>query len=137
LTGAYISLRYCGGSDALLAIEQWPHTVTIEISALAHLDGEERVLKAFEDETMHHIGGDGRLPTVHWGQLNSRTRAQVDATFPNINRWRSALARLSKRGKLSTFDNHFCETHGLEALADTRVVEPDLSYLVPLLLSNS
>ncbi|HEV2424195.1 MAG TPA: DUF5050 domain-containing protein [Terriglobia bacterium] len=134
LTGAYISLRYCAGSEALLAIEQWPHTVTIEVSALAHLTGEEQVLRAFEDETANHVGLDGRLPTVHWGQLNSRSAAQVEATFPKINVWRSALARLSRKGKLTTFDNDFCQSHGLEVLGG-RNGAPDLSYLVPLLLS--
>jgi hypothetical protein len=129
LTGAYISLRYCAGSEALLAIEQWPHTVTIEISALAHLTGEEQVLRAFEDETANHVGHDGRLPTVHWGQLNSRTAAQVAATFPKIHVWRSALGRLVRKGKHHTFDNDFCQSHGLEPTGQ------DLSYLVPLLLS--
>ena len=48
LVGAYISLRYCGGSEALLAIEQWPHTVCIEISALGGLDHDADVLASFE-----------------------------------------------------------------------------------------
>jgi hypothetical protein len=135
LTGAYISLRYCGGSDALLAMEQWPHTVCIEIAGLAHLSQETQVLKAFEDETANHVGADGKLPTVHWGQLNSRTRAQVDAIFgKKIHRWRSVLARLSSKGNPFTFDNEFCQHHGLE----TYGVKPgaDVSYL-DLLLENS
>jgi hypothetical protein len=130
LTGAYISLRYCAGSEALLAIEQWPHTVTIEISALAGLTGDNQVLRAFEDESANHVGHDGRLPTVHWGQLNSRTAKQVEATFPQIRLWRSALARISRKGNRFTFDNDFCQSHGLEPAGG-----PDLSYLVPLLLS--
>jgi hypothetical protein len=115
LYGGYISLRYCAGSDALLAMEQWPHTVCIEFGALAHLAHEKEVLKAFEDETANHIGADGRFPTVHWGQLNSRTAEQIKATFPSkIDRWRSALARLSANGSPTTFDNDFCKKHGLE-----------------------
>ena len=50
LVGAYISLRYCAGSNALLAIEQWPHTVCIEIAGLGSLAGEMTVLSAFEQE---------------------------------------------------------------------------------------
>jgi hypothetical protein len=137
LTGAYISLRYCAGSEALLAIEQWPHTVSIEISALAHLNGEEVVLSAFENETANHVGDDGRLPTVHWGQLNARTAAEVELAFPKINRWRSDLARLSKNGKAGTFDNDFCQSHGLEVLGAKPSAGGDLSYLTPLLLSDS
>ena len=132
LTGAYTSLRYCAGSDALLAIEQWPHTVCFEISALAHLDNEQQVLTAFENETANHVGQDGRPPIVHWGQLNARSPAQVEAAFPKIKRWRSALARLSAKGKIGTFDNDFCESHGLETLGAK--LEGDLSYLGPLLL---
>jgi hypothetical protein len=115
LYGGYISLRYCGGSEALLAIEQWPHTVCIEFGALAHLDNEKTVLQQFEDETANHVGADGRLPTVHWGQLNSRTPQQIAAIFPGkIDRWRSALTLLSAKGNSSTFDNDFCKNHGLE-----------------------
>ena len=107
-----------------------PHTVTIEISALAGLTGDNQVLRAFEDETANHVGQDGRLPTVHWGQLNSRTAKQVEATFPQIHLWRSVLARISRKGNRFTFDNDFCQSHGLEPAGG-----PDLSYLVPLLLS--
>jgi hypothetical protein len=137
LTGAYISLRYCAGSSALLAIEQWPHTVCIEISALAHLNGEQQVLSAFENETANHIGRDGRPPTVHWGQLNARSPGQVDAAFPEINTWRSVLARLTMNGKPSTFDNDFCENHGLETLGvKPAATGSDQSYLAPLLFQR-
>ena len=115
LYGGYISLRYCAGSDALLAMEQWPHTVCIEFGALAHLDNEQQVLRRFEDETMNYVGADGRLPTVHWGQLNTRTGGQIEAIFPSkILRWRSALTRLSANGSKTTFDNDFCQNSGLE-----------------------
>jgi hypothetical protein len=115
LYGGYISLRYCAGSDALLAMQQWPHTVCIEFGALAHLNNEKQVLQAFEDETTNHVGADGLLPTVHWGQVNTRTSAEIDAIFPSkIARWRSALALLSANGSPTTFDNDFCQNHGLE-----------------------
>jgi hypothetical protein len=134
LTGGYLSLRYCAGSEALLAIEQWPHTVSIEISALAHLAHEEQVLDAFEAETVNHVGADGRLPTVHWGQRNSRTVAQIEATFPKLRTWRSVLARFVRRGGDDTFDNDFCQSHGLEVRGEKPIrLKTDLSYLVPLL----
>ncbi len=136
LTGAYISLRYCAGSQALLAIEQWPHTVCIEISALAHLTDEKQVLRTFENETASHIGHDGRPPTVHWGQLNARTRAQVEAAFPKINVWRSVLARADRGRKSGTFDNDFCREHSLESYGAKPIRTTDVSYLVPLLLSS-
>ncbi len=132
LVGAYISLRFCGGSEGLLAIEQWPNTVCIEMSSLAGLDHEMEVLTAFENEAANHIGADGRPPTVHWGQLNSRTRADVEAAFPKtIDAWRATLARVSAKGKLVTFDNDFCVSHGLEV--SHKRIKRDISYLVPLL----
>jgi hypothetical protein len=128
LVGAYISLRYCAGSGALLAIEQWPHTVCIEISALAGLANELTVLGKFEEEAAV------RGAKVHWGQINSRSRADVEAAFPSkIDRWRTTLARLSAHGRLSTFDNQFSQSHGLEVLGSTFRRRPDMSYLVPLL----
>ena len=131
LVGAYISLRFCAGSAALLAIEQWPHTVCIEISALAGLAGEVDVLAQFEAEAA------SRGATVHWGQLNSRSRADVEAAFPGkIDRWRATLARLTRGGSLATFDNDFCQSHGLEVVGRTSVPGSDTSYLVPLLLDE-
>ena len=126
LVGAYISLRYCHGSDALLAIEQWKHTVCIEIAGLAGLQGETGVLAKFEDEA------NSRGGTVHWGQLNHRTRPDIEAKYPGkIQRWREMLARVCKHGSTKTFDNTFCFERGLEILgAKTRV---DVSYLEPLL----
>ncbi len=109
LVGAYISLRYCSGSEALLAIEQWPHTVCIEISALAGLDGEMTVLNKFEAEAVK-LGAK-----VHWGQLNNLTRDEVDVAFPGkIDTWRATLAQIGSNGSLATFDNDFCQSHGLE-----------------------
>jgi hypothetical protein len=109
LVGAYISLRYCSGSEALLAIEQWPHTVCIEIAALAGLDGEMTVLTKFEAEAVK-LGAK-----VHWGQLNNLTRADVDVAFPGkIDTWRATLAQVSSNGSPATFDNDFCQSHGLE-----------------------
>ena len=129
LVGAYISLRYCHGSDALLAIEQWKHTVCIEIAGLAGLQGETGVLAKFEDEA------NSRGGTVHWGQLNHRTRPDIEAKYPGkIQRWRAMLARVCKHGPTKTFDNTFCFDRGLEILgATTRI---DVSYLEPLLVDS-
>jgi hypothetical protein len=129
LVGAYISLRFCGGSDALLALEQWPNTVCIEISSLAGLSGDATALSLFENAAAN-LGA-----TVHWGQLNHRTRAEVEAAFPRINTWRTTLARLSSAGLLSTFDNDFCMSHGLETCGATWR-PPDLSFPASLLTED-
>jgi hypothetical protein len=47
------------------------------------------------------------------------------------------LARLTMNGKPSTFDNDFCENHGLETLGvKPAATGSDQSYLVPLLFQR-
>jgi hypothetical protein len=129
VVGAYISLRYCGGSQALLAIEQWPHTVCIEISALGGLAHDAEILAAFELEAAN------RGAAVHWGQINNRSRPDIEARFPGIDRWRAVLARVSAKGSTKTFDNGFCQQRGLEIYGAK--LRRDLSYLLPLLTVDS
>jgi hypothetical protein len=128
LVAAYTSLRYCGGSKALLAIERWKHTVTIEMGALEGIRDELGVLTTFA--MMAAQSG----ATVHWGQLNSLSRVQVEAAFPTIEKWRAALLRIVSSGSLHTFDNDFCRSHGLEVF-DTKL-KRNLSFLTPLLLND-
>ena len=130
LYGGYISLRYCGRSEALLAIERWPHTVCIEMSSLSGLSSGTQVLNAFEAAAAK-LGA-----AVHWGQLNNRTRRDVEAVFADkIEAWREALVRISIHGQMMTFDNDFCAQRGLEPY-DVKVKgNPDMSYIVPLLLN--
>jgi hypothetical protein len=106
---ADISLRYCVQSEALLAIQRWPHTVCIEMSSLTGLDRDKEVLDAFEAAAAQAEAA------IHWGQLNNRVQADIDQTFAtSITHWRIALAQLSADGKISTFDNDFCMRRGLE-----------------------
>ena len=130
LYGGYISLRFCGRSDALLAIERWTHTVCIEMSSLSGLSSETQVLNAFEAAAVE-LGA-----AIHWGQLNNRTRPDIEAVFADkITAWRQALVRISAAGKSSTFDNDFCAQRGLEPYQNRRKKNPDLSYIVPLMLN--
>ena len=130
LYGGYISLRYCGSSKALLAIERWEHTVCLEMSALAGLDSEMQVLSAFEAAAAD-LGA-----TIHWGQLNNRARPYIEAVFADkITLWRQALLRTSREGKLATFDNDFCSQRGLEVYDVTTRKGSDISYVVPLIVN--
>jgi hypothetical protein len=129
LYGGYISLRYCGKSEALLAIEQWTRTVCIEMSTLSGLNAETQVLNAFEAAAAQ-MGA-----AIHWGQLNNRTRPDIEAVFAGtIQKWRQALVRLGANGNIGTFDNDFCSQRGLEPYGTQAKKIRDLSYIVPLLL---
>jgi hypothetical protein len=128
--GGYISLRFCKKSNALLAIEQWENTVCIEMSSLAGLDSDIQVLNSFEATAARHNA------TIHWGQLNNRTRPDIEHVFANtITKWRVTLARLTQGQSVDTFDNDFCQQRGLEIYDARWKKNPDISYLVPLLLS--
>jgi hypothetical protein len=121
LVACYISIRFCGRSSALLAIEQWDSTVCIEIAALAGLPGEDMALRSFEDHAAQ-LGA-----AVHWGQWNHRTQQDIEQVFGSpsstrptaskIDLWRSTLWHLSAGvpNGLRTFDNDFSLSHGLEA----------------------
>lgn len=135
LYGGYISLRFCGASGALLAMEQYEHTVCIELSSLAGVASDGQVFAAFANAARQ------RNAIFHWGQLNDCDRAYIETVFGTgdpspIARWRAALARLAAGGGQDTFDNDFCQGHGLEAYgAQARALSRDLSYLKPLLLA--
>lgn len=130
LFGGYISLRYCGGSGGLLAIEKFKNTVCIEMSALDGLSSDTTILTAFEQAAAN------RGAAIHWGQMNTRTCRDIEAVFANtIETWRQALVRLSANGKQTTFDNDFCQQRCLEPLGAKVKRNPDLSYLIPLLMS--
>jgi hypothetical protein len=123
LVGAYISLRFCAGSSALLAIEQWKHTVCIEMSALGGLTNDVEVLGRFEQLAIKFNA------KVHWGQMNDLSRAEVERAFPGkIDIWRQVLARVSAFGNINTFDNDFCVSHGLETYGATFTPPWDRSY---------
>jgi hypothetical protein len=106
LYGGYISLRYCGKSEAKLAIEQWQHTVCLEMSTLSGLDNEMQVLNAFEASAARFGAA------IHWGQLNNRTRTLLHAVFhsgkmpPRLARHHYDLARLYRHeyGQLAMKD---------------------------------
>ena len=99
LYGGYISVRYCGKSSGLLAIERWTHTVCIEMSALSGLSSETGVLNAFE------LAAAQMGAAIHWGQLNNRARPDIEAVWADtIGAWRRTLAWTAAHGSLATFD---------------------------------
>jgi hypothetical protein len=72
---------------------------------------------------------------IHWGQRNNRTRPDIESVFAGtVEKWREALVRLSAQGNLGTFDNDFCSQRGLEPYGVKVKKNPDLSYIIPLLL---
>jgi hypothetical protein len=125
--GGYISVRFCGQTQALLGIEKFEHNAVIEVTGLRGLNGSADMFAQF------HAAALLRRGILHWGQMNTCNRSDIENAFPiKINLWRDALARLG--GMSATFDNDYCQQRGLEPqLADSRK-HSDIAYLDLLLL---
>jgi len=84
--GGYASFRFTKQSTALIAMQQWPMTCHIEVSGIGQVEGNLPFLKRLEADAVALSG------TVHWGQVNNLNVAQVEARYPQLDRWRSALS---------------------------------------------
>lgn len=102
----YVSLRFMGRSSGLLAMQRWDLTCSIEVSLLQGVDGNAEVQHALERAALQRGG------TIHWGQDNTTTAADVAASFPALDRWRAGLAELTGAGP-DLFGNAFCDDRGL------------------------
>lgn len=61
--------------------------------------------------------------TVHWGQLNNRSREDIENAYgaEQMGYWRGTLRYLCGAPSVfQTFDNDFCQSHGLEYRSSAR-----------------
>ena len=111
----YISLRYVGGSRALIAPAQFLDTVAIEISGLRDAAGSVPfVMNAVTVARNPMFAG-----CFHWGQFNPLTRAEVEKLYGaapdlRLSRWRNSLRQLTRNGTLDGFSSKFTRQAGLE-----------------------
>jgi hypothetical protein len=103
----YVSLRFTGRSDAYLAMQQWDRTCSIEVALLKGVNGNDTLLRQLERAALLRGG------SVHWGQGNTLTAADVSRMYSRYDLWREQLRFLSADGGLSTFENSYCEKRGL------------------------
>jgi hypothetical protein len=104
----YVSLRFTRRSSALLAMQRWDVTCSVEVALLKGIEGNAEVLNTLEVAALRRGG------TIHWGQRNSTDAAAVAASYPGLERWRKRLTEIIADGPTGTFDNDFCATRGLE-----------------------
>lgn len=107
--GGYISLRFTRQSSALLAMQRWRLTCSIEIALLDGIRGNGPILDALQVAAVHHGG------TVHWGQRNTLTKDLVEQAFPSLPEWRSQLSQIAGLD-VELFDNAYCRVRGLEPI---------------------
>jgi hypothetical protein len=112
--GGYIALRFTGASEALLAMQQWPITCSIEIAGLRNVEGTIPLLRQVEADAKE------RGLILHWGQRNELTQADVEARYGasgpsgRLFKWRRALSQVSAHGRLALFSTAYTRDRGLE-----------------------
>ena len=126
----YFAIRFTGQSRAMLGMQQWPQTVSIEISALGK--GTERIIGERDFMTsildlMYQYGG---LP--HWGQLVDLNVQGHGSLYRRFRDWRKTYAWFSNNFTTRTFENELSKRWQL-TVPDSELVHltrvPDLSRL--------
>jgi hypothetical protein len=96
-------LRACGRTGALLGIEQFDSTGTVELSLLGNADDFELIQQA----ELLALSMKGIL---HWGQSNGlMTASDVKQRFPNLPAWQAVQRMFGG----DTFTNQFMRPCGL------------------------
>ncbi len=112
----YVSIRFMSRSAGLIAMQKWTRVCSLEIAGYSAALGTRPFLTKVEQDAID-MGG-----TVHWGQRNNLNMKQVEAMYdangPNgpLFKWREALSRVSRNGRLATFSTEFTRWRGLEVV---------------------
>jgi hypothetical protein len=116
----YASLRFTQRSAALLGMQRWRTTCSIEVAGLAGVPGSK--------ELVEYAALLARKPTMgavlHWGQHNDYMLADVERLFGDranppaspLGRWRQALSLVTDNGRLDGFSSQFTRDRGLEVI---------------------
>jgi hypothetical protein len=119
--GGYVSLRFMTQSQALLAMQRWPRTCSIEIAGLSRVLGTDPLLQTLEEDAKQFD------VVLHWGQRNGWPMREIEKRFGStaptapLYKWRKALSDLSEHGRYAAFSTDFSKHKGLEVT--TPIVE--------------
>jgi FAD/FMN-containing dehydrogenase len=111
--GFGISIRFCKATQALIGMQQYQRTASVEFLMLRGFDSHPDFIRRLHAIAFRHRG----IP--HWGlihDLDARTTA--DLYGDNLTRWRFQLGRLidAGGGRTSTFSTPFSIARNLEPL---------------------
>jgi hypothetical protein len=108
--GFAMSLRFSRNTTAMLGMQQFVRTCSIEFMMLRGLDGQDDFLQQLFGVARRH----GAIP--HWGLLNQLTAADVHTLYPEMGKWRLALTEIitGGNGQAATFRSNFSLDRGLE-----------------------
>jgi hypothetical protein len=114
----YISLRFTGKTAALLGMEQFARTCSVEVSGLRDVTGSTALIDfALTLALNPNFGG-----ILHWGQRNAATMDDIQRIFGdapgqpsgNLHTWRNVLSDLTDNGRFGGFSSAFTRQVGLE-----------------------
>lgn len=115
--GGWVALRFMASTKALIGMQRWPNTCSIEVACPSGLKGTELFLADLEAAALASGG------VLHWGQRNKSLGFQhVEKTYdpepPNgsLFKWRQTLGRLTRNGRDVSFRTPYTELRGLEVV---------------------
>ena len=108
--GFAMSLRFTRKTAALLGMQQFTRTCSVEFAMLRGLNGQPSFLEQLYQVALNH----GAI--AHWGLMNELRKDQVSTLYPDLAKWQVSLAEIiaGGSGSASTFDSKFAMDRGLE-----------------------
>ncbi len=118
-----LSLRFTRGTEALIGMQQWTRTCSVELILLRGMNGEAGFLQRITAIAKAHDA----IP--HWGLIHELDAAEVARLYgARLLDWQLALGRLIDLGggQERTFRTSFSTARGLEP-----------AYLLPLVIGDN
>ncbi|MFF1561806.1 hypothetical protein [Streptomyces sp. NPDC058279] len=116
----YASLRFSARSGALIGMQKFDRTCSVEVACLRDVSGSQELV----DYAVALARNPNMNAILHWGQRNDYERPEVERIFGdsvlepggNLGFWREALARVTDNGRLDGFSSEFTRRTGLEVV---------------------
>ncbi len=109
----YASLRFTGPTRALIGMQRYPLTCSVEIACLKDVSGGQELI----DFAVRWASNPNNGGILHWGQYNPWTTTEVERTYGangDLQTWREALNRITGGG--DAFSSQFTRRTGLEVI---------------------
>ena len=118
----YVAIRFTRATEALLGMQRWGTTVSMEIASINACKGTGPMLRRVHQDALDYLGPVGPRASVHWGQKNTVDMKHVEDAFGawvtggRLAQWRSALSELTRNGRDAVFSTEFSRHAGLEVV---------------------
>jgi hypothetical protein len=109
----YASLRFMGPTRALLGMQKFARTCSVEVACLKDVSGSQELV----DYAVTLAQNRNLKCLVHWGQKNNYTQSDVEFRYgADLTAWRTVLAQITDGGRLNRFSSEFTVRTGLEVI---------------------